>query len=297
MARRSLTGSEYLARINSGEKIKLGSRVIVVGGGNTAVDAARCARRAGSEVTILYRRSRKEMPAFPDEIENALEEGVQLMLLAAPAKIERNEDGKLIGAQLSRMALGKPDSSGRRRPVPVSGPECWLTADAVITAVSQIPALEGLESAEHKGDWLVAHPENRGNHVLLAGGDATGAGIAGDAIMQGRLAAEQLHRRLSGTDPEDEKESDFQAIDSEHVLLSSKDLCAGVQPAKLSGEARITADHAEITGAITESQFLAEVDRCFSCGLCFGCEQCHMYCTSGCFTRLDITRPGSILFT
>ncbi len=287
-----LTGSEYLRRINCGEKINLGSRVIVVGGGNTAVDAARCARRAGSEVTIIYRRSREEMPAFPGEIEEAIEEGVQLVLLAAPAKIERNEDGKLIGVQLCRMALGKLDSSGRRRPVPVSGTECWLTADSVITAVSQIPALEGLESAEHKGDWLLGHPEDSGSDVLLAGGDATGTGIAGDAIMQGRLAAEQLNRRLSGTDLEGDKDTGLQAIDSEQLLLASKDMCAAAQPAKLSGEARLAADKGEITGTITESQFLAEVDRCFSCGLCSGCEQCYMYCTSGCFTRLESPGPG-----
>jgi formate dehydrogenase major subunit len=287
-----LTGSEYLRRINCGEKVNLGERVIVVGGGNTAVDAARCARRAGSEVTIIYRRSREEMPAFPGEIEEAIEEGVQLMLLAAPAKIERIEDGKLIGVQLCRMALGKLDTSGRRRPVPVSGTECWLTADSVITAVSQIPALEGLESAEHKGDWLLGHPEDSRSDVLLAGGDATGIGIAGDAIMQGRLAAEQLNRRLSGTDPEGDKGTGLHAIDSEQVLLASKDTCAAAQPAKLSGEARLAADKGEITATITESQFLAEVDRCFSCGLCSGCEQCYMYCTSGCFTRLESPGPG-----
>lgn len=287
-----LTGSEYLRRINCGENISLGSRVLVVGGGNTAIDAARCARRAGSEVTILYRRSREEMPAFPDEIEDAIEEGVQLVLLAAPARIERSEDGSLIGAQVSRMALGSPDSSGRRRPVPVSGPECWLTADAVIAAVSQIPVLEGLESAEHEGDWLVGHTEHGGSDVLLAGGDATGVGIAGNAIMQGRLAAEQLHRRLCGTGPAGEKDSDLHEINSEQVLFTSKESCAAVQPAKLPGEARLAAGKGEFTGTITESQFLAEVDRCFSCGLCSGCEQCYMYCTSGCFTRLENPGPG-----
>ena len=287
-----LTGSEYLRRINCGEKVTLGSRVIVVGGGNTAIDAARCARRAGSEVTIVYRRSREEMPAFPGEIEDAIEEGVQLVLLAAPARIERSEDGSLIGAQVTRMALGSPDSSGRRRPVPVSGPECWLTADAVIAAVSQIPVLDGLESAEHKGDWLVSHPGHEGSEALLAGGDATGVGIAGNAIMQGRLAAEQLHRRLSGAGAEGEKDGDLHTINSEQVLFTSKESCSAVQPAKLPGELRLAEDKGEFTGTITESQFLAEVDRCFSCGLCSGCEQCYMYCTSGCFTPLESPGPG-----
>lgn len=287
-----LTGSEYLRRINCGEEITLGLRVIVVGGGNTAVDAARCARRSGSEVTIVYRRSREEMPAFPGEIEDALEEGVQLALLAAPTRIERSEDGSLVGVQLCRMVLGTPDSSGRRRPVPVSGPECLLTADAVIAAVSQIPVLDGLESAEHKGDWLVGDPEHHGSNVLLAGGDATGVGIAGNAIMQGRLAAEQLHGRLRGTGPDGENNGDLHAIKSEQVLLTSKDSCAGVQPDKLPGEARLAEDKGEFTGTITESQFLAEVDRCFSCGSCSGCEQCYMYCTSGCFTRVEQPGPG-----
>ena len=150
------TGTDYLARINRGETVAVGDRVIVIGGGNTAIDAARCARRGGAEVTILYRRSRQEMPAIAHEIDDALEEGVELVLLAAPVALTRESDGRLKSAQVQRMALGEPDTSGRRSPVPIEDSEYEVTADAVIMAVAQVPVLEGLEALDHQGNWLVA---------------------------------------------------------------------------------------------------------------------------------------------
>ncbi len=116
------TGTDYLARVNCGEPVDLGGRVVVVGGGNTAVDAARTARRTGAEVTILYRRSRDEMPAIAEEIDDALEEGIELVLLAAPVRIERLPNGRLAELVACRMELGEPDESGRRRPIPIPDP-------------------------------------------------------------------------------------------------------------------------------------------------------------------------------
>ncbi|TFH64126.1 MAG: FAD-dependent oxidoreductase, partial [Gemmatimonadales bacterium] len=112
------TGTEYLNRVNQGEHVELGSSVAVIGGGNTAVDAARAARRSGALVTLLYRRSREEMPAISHEIDDALEEGVELVLLSAPVRLER-EDGQPKTLVVHRMELGDPDASGRRRPVPL----------------------------------------------------------------------------------------------------------------------------------------------------------------------------------
>jgi NADPH-dependent glutamate synthase beta subunit-like oxidoreductase/NAD-dependent dihydropyrimidine dehydrogenase PreA subunit len=286
------TGSDYLARINSGENVDTGARVIVVGGGNSAIDAARCARRGGAEVTILYRRSREEMPAFAHEIEDALEEGVELVLLAAPVRIERGEDGTLERVEVQRMRLGQPDSSGRRRPEPLAGSEFQLPADTIISAISQVPVLDGLESLDHDGDWLVADARGAVDKNTLVGGDAVSPGIAGDAIIQGRHAAEALHTRLRGLDPADAADPVAPEVGPEDLRLASKSCSSAVHESRLPGEQRLAAGMGEVARTINEEQFLAEVERCFSCGSCYGCEQCYMYCTSGCFTRIEEPGPG-----
>jgi len=286
------TGTDYLALINNGERAETGSPVVVVGGGNTAIDAARCARRGGSEVTILYRRSREEMPAIAHEIEDALEEGIELILLAAPVAVERDAEGAVTGVLVQRMQLGEPDSSGRRRPLPVSGSEFHLAAESVIAAIAQTPVLDGLESLDHDGDWLITDPHGAVDADVMAGGDAISPGIAGEAIVQGRHAAEALHARLRGLEAVPGSDPVLPVINSERVLLASKSGCGAVHQSKLSGQERIAAGMGEVARTITEEQFLAEVERCFSCGSCYGCEQCFMYCTSGCFTKIEEPGPG-----
>ena len=286
------TGTDYLVHINSGDAVDTGKRVIVVGGGNTAVDAARCARRSGADVTILYRRSREEMPAIAHEIEDALEEGIELILLAAPVRLERNENGDLTAVLVQRMSLGEPDSSGRRSPVPLAGSEFSLPADTVIAAVSQVPVLDGLESLDHEGNWLVPDPLGALDNGIQVGGDAVNPGIAGQAIIQGRHAAEALHARLRGLKRELPAEPGFPEIRADKVRLASKVGSAAIHAPRLAAGERVASGMVEVTKSITESQFLAEVERCFSCGSCFGCEQCYMYCTSGCFTRLEEPHPG-----
>ena len=286
------TGTDYLALINNGERAETGSPVVVVGGGNTAIDAARCARRGGSEVTILYRRSREEMPAIAHEIEDALEEGIELILLAVPVAVERDAEGAVTGVLVQRMQLGEPDSSGRRRPLPVSGSEFHLAAESVIAAIAQTPVLDGLESLDHDGDWLITDPHGAVDADVMAGGDAISPGIAGEAIVQGRHAAEALHARLRGLEAVPGSDPVLPVINSERVLLASKSGCGAVHQSKLSGQERIAAGMGEVARTITEEQFLAEVERCFSCGSCYGCEQCFMYCTSGCFTKIEEPGPG-----
>jgi len=286
------SGTEYLGRINRGEPVDAGARVIVVGGGNTAIDSARCARRGGADVTILYRRSRDEMPAIAHEIDDALEEGVELVLLAAPVALGRGPDGKLETVRVQRMQLGEPDASGRRSPVPIEGSAYDLLADTVIMAVSQLPALEGLEALDQRDHWLVAADDGTVGENLLAGGDALGLGIAGNAIVQGRRAAEVLHARLRGEHEGCEPEPARLEIHGDKVRFATKSGSPAVHPPTLPARERIQLGMTEVAGTVTEEQFLAEVERCYSCGSCFGCEQCFMYCTSGCFTRLEEPRPG-----
>lgn len=289
------TGTDYLSRLNHGEKIDLGSRVVVIGGGNTAVDAARSARRSGAKVSILYRRTRDEMPAVDHEIEDALEEGIELAFLSAPVGITRREDGRLTGLTVCRMKLGEMDSSGRRRPLEIPGSEFTIDTDSVIAAVSQLPELKGFEALDRDGNWLVRDESGGSAESILAGGDALGLGVAGNAIVQGRRAAEELYTRFTGVRkhrPEDERPG----IGPDQIRFDYRPEAPAVHSPKLPGEERVRMGSAEVAQTISEEQFLAETERCFSCGSCFGCEQCSMYCTTGCFTKVEEVSQG-VYFT
>jgi NADPH-dependent glutamate synthase beta subunit-like oxidoreductase/NAD-dependent dihydropyrimidine dehydrogenase PreA subunit len=290
------TGTNYLARVNCAEEVDLGARVVVVGGGNTAIDAARTARRAGAEVTILYRRSRDEMPAIKQEVEDALEEGIELILLAAPLRIERTSDGKLAELVACRTRLGEPDDSGRRSSIPIPDSEMTLPADVVIAAVSQAPILDGFEALHVDGRWLLTDEGGAIGDRVLAGGDALGLGIAGNAIVQGRRAAEELHARLRGQSlsevKADRRMDGRPPIGADGVMLDWKPATLAAHAPKLTGQERVARGGAEVAGTISEEEFLAEASRCFSCGSCFGCEQCSMFCTPGCFTKLEEVGPG-----
>jgi formate dehydrogenase major subunit len=290
-----LTGTDYLSRLNHGENIDLGPRVVVIGGGNTAVDAARSARRGGAKVSILYRRTRDEMPAVDHEIEDALEEDIELVFLTAPVRIERQEDGRLTGLTVCRMKLGEMDSSGRRRPLEIPGSEFTIDADSVIAAVSQLPELKGFEALDRDGNWLVRDESGGMAESILAGGDALGLGVAGNAIVQGRRAAEELHARFTGVRkhrPEDERSE----IGPDQIRFDYRLKAPAAHSPKLPGEERVRMGSAEVARTITEEEFLAETERCFSCGSCFGCEQCSMYCTTGCFTKVEEVSQG-VYFT
>ena len=232
------------------------------------------------------------MPAIAHEIDDALEEGVELVLLAAPTALQRGCEGQLQTVRVQQMELGDPDASGRRSPVPVEGSEFDLSADAVIMAVSQVPVLRGLEALDHQGDWLVADAAGAIGEDILVGGDALGLGIAGNAIVQGRRAAETLHARLRGVHNNPQENTGRREIHAENVRFASKPGSTAVQTPMLPADERVQLGMTEVAGTVDEAEFLAEVQRCYSCGSCFGCEQCFMYCTSGCFTRLEEPRPG-----
>jgi Pyruvate/2-oxoacid:ferredoxin oxidoreductase delta subunit len=153
--------------------------------------------------------------------------------------------------------------------------------------------LKGLEALDHQGNWLVADAAGAVGENIVAGGDALGPGIAGEAIVQGRRAAEALHSRLRG-ESEDSRSADpvKTEIHGDQVRFATKAGSAAVHTPMLPAEERVRLGMTEVAGTVDESQFLAEVQRCYSCGSCFGCEQCFMYCTSGCFTRLEEPRPG-----
>lgn len=284
------TGTAYLSQINQGIPVELGARVVVVGGGNTAVDAARTARRSCPDVTLLYRRTREEMPAIDAEVEDAMEEGARMEFLAAPVEIRR-ENGAVRAVVVRRMVLGDPDASGRRSPVSVPGSEFELPATSVIAAVSQEPDWDGLLELKPDTTWVQTSPDGECRDTVWAGGDSRGLGVAGMAIRQGREAAEAAHARLSGVPITPAPERFL--ISSERVKPDFFAEVRRVVPPRLPAGEWLTAPEAEIQGTITEQEFLEEVSRCFSCGLCYGCEQCFMYCNADGVVRLQHPRPGN----
>jgi NADPH-dependent glutamate synthase beta subunit-like oxidoreductase len=284
------TGTEYLRRVNQGERIELGDQVVVVGGGNTAIDAARCARRGGSEVTLLYRRSRTEMPARDAEVEDALAEGIRIEFLATPVAIDRDSSA-IRSIRVCRMRLGLPDESGRRRPVIVQGSEYEMAADSVIAAVSQEPDWEHLDSIRRDGVWLGADATGRVDEHVWAAGDVLGLGIAGTAIARGRQAAEAVHARLRGL-PDEAPETESPAGDGKVKQEFYPDRPRAAPPT-IPPEDRLSRPDDEIRLGLSADQFLEEIGRCFSCGQCFGCEHCWIYCAHDCFSRLEEVRPGA----
>jgi heterodisulfide reductase subunit A len=195
---------QFLKRVNLGDQTKPGNKVIVIGGGNSAIDSARTAMRLGcDEVTILYRRSRKEMPANSWEVEGAEEEGVKIHYLAAPVKIA-GENGKVTGMVCTKMKLGKLDASGRRRPIPVEGSEFTVEADLIIPAISQQPDISflpedhGFEISRWNSFVVDERTMATNREGVYAGGDdVTGPATVIEAIQAGHIAADSIKEYLS----------------------------------------------------------------------------------------------------
>jgi len=284
-----LTGTEFLNRANSGERVDVGSSVAVIGGGDTAIDAARVALRLGAKVTIVYRRTRTEMPAIDSEVEQALEEKIDIVFLAAPVAVLRDGQ-KLRALRVQRMELGEPDSSGRRRPVPVVGSEYEIPVDTVIAAISQEPEAERVAALGAEKGWFKADEGGKVSDGVWAGGDDLDLGLATIAVYQGRRAADTIHAALRGLPPL--RKDDRPKIPVSRIKLDTYEAKPRAERAILSVEERLADGDAEIDHGITREQFLAEVGRCFSCGLCFDCEKCWMYCQVNCFAKLEEKQPG-----
>ena len=207
------SANEFLTRINlmkaytpgSDTPIQHGKHVAVVGGGNVAMDAARCARRLGADVTVVYRRTEAELPARREEVEHAMEEGIVFKFLTNPLEILGNEQGWVRGAKCQEMELGEPDASGRRRPVPKEGSEFELDLDCVIMALGTSPnpliksTTAGLETQKWGGIIADETTGLTSREGVYAGGDAvTGAATVILAMGAGKNAAAAIDEYLSG---------------------------------------------------------------------------------------------------
>jgi heterodisulfide reductase subunit A2 len=193
-------GVEFLRDINLGKSLKIGRRVAIIGGGNVALDAARSAIRLGAEaVNVYYRRSKKEMPAILEEVDEGIREGVRIHFLSSPVKIIEGGE-KAVGLECIRMRLAEPDERGRRKPIPIEGSTYRVATDTIIAAIGQrvdrkfLKGLEGNRDGTVRVDLKTGETSMKG---LFAGGDVvTGPGWAIDAIAAGKKGAEAIHRYL-----------------------------------------------------------------------------------------------------
>jgi len=263
-------GIEFLEAVASHKPVRLGKKVAVVGGGNTAMDACRTAVRLGAEeVYLLYRRTRAEMPAADIEVIEAEEEGVIFHFLVAPLEII-GEDGKVRKIKLQQMELGEPDASGRRRPVPIPGRETVLDVDNVIAAIGQKVVPDGIDGvALTKWNTIIADEQTFMTNLpgVFAGGDAinNGPGIAIEAIGHARKAADTISSYLKGEvvpyqEPYYAKREDLTPEDFADREKISRPHMAHLAPEDRKHNFR------EIVFGYTEEQAQKDAMRCLECG-------------------------------
>ena len=275
-----ITGATFLNMLNSGYPPEVGNRVVVVGGGDSAMDAARVCRRLGADVTVVYRRTRHEMPAIEEDIVGAEVEGIHFNFLCTPVELFLEGD-KAVRMKCQKMELGEPDSSGRRRPVPID--EFFeLDFSFLIPSISQEPDFDGLEKLKAgPKDWIKADEfmktTSGEDDKVFAGGDVLDLGLVTIAMYQGRRAAETIHARFCGLPiVKDEKPP---LIKEDKILLDYFELKPRQEYALLPVEERLQGDGSrEIARTLTEEEALSEAVRCLSCGMCSECGQCWTYC-------------------
>jgi formate dehydrogenase major subunit len=285
-----ISGIDYLRQRKQRSATQTGNRVAVIGGGNTAIDAARSARREGAQVTLLYRRSEKEMPATEHEVQDARSEGVRFRFLVSPTRIVR-EGIDIQQIEVQKMRLGKADEQGRRRPVPIPGRLQTLPVDTVIVAVSQAPDWHGMDPTHGGHKWLRTGNDGKLEDNIFAGGDDRGPGIASQAIAQGRLAAEAAHAELRG-EPQPGDAPERKAVNAGGVKADFYCDQQREGSPRRPQEEWLCDPEREINQTIDYEQARREAARCMSCGLCIDCQQCFMYCNVGGFTRIEEIQPG-----
>ncbi len=279
---------QFLRNVNLGDRTRPGQQVVVIGGGNVAIDAARTTKRLGADkVTVVYRRSAAEMPAYAEEIEGALQEGIGFEYLTAPVKIH-GTNGGVTGIECVRTELGPPDATGRRRPVVVEGSEFTMACDAVIPAIGQQTEI-GWATEMSTLEWTARNTIKVDPHTyqttlpfLFAAGDvATGAATVIEAVGAAHIAVAAMDRYICG-------EPLAEDSDTAYPLKEPKDGDWADVPDDLSPIPRVQPPHLpvpnrehsfdEVELALSESDARNEAAKCLNCGVCCEC----MACVSAC---------------
>lgn len=277
--------TDFLRKVGLGEATdEVKGHVAVIGGGNAAVDSARSSVRKGCKVTIVYRRTRHEMPAYEEEVEAAIHEGIEIMFLAAPAKII-GENGAVKELECIKMELGEPDASGRRSPKPVKGSEFRLKVDVVIPAISQDTDFSFIDKAQvsvSKKSLITADKKTAATSLegVFAGGDAvTGPSTVIEAVAAGKAAAESIEKYLNGEDINANRFEDTICEFPKELLPKVSDIGKKDRAAmnELPASIRKTS-FIEVETGLTEEQALAECERCLNCAMCCECKECVKAC-------------------
>jgi heterodisulfide reductase subunit A-like polyferredoxin len=277
---------DLLRRVALGEQVAVGRTAVVIGGGNAAIDAARTLVRLGCEqVTILYRRTRAEMPALPWEIDAALAERIELVTLAAPVEIS-GADGRVSSLRAIQMRLGDRDASGRPRPVPIPGSERDIPCEMVVPAIGQSPEIDFGKDGIATSKWGTIDADARtgatGMRGVFAGGDAvSGPATAIEAVAAGNRAAEAIHAFLSRADVQPGVEPAMLPV-SRPPATAIESVTPSARAAQLE---RPAADRIrtfdEVERGLRLKDAAAEAERCLNCAPCCECRECERICKAG----------------
>jgi len=298
--RHVFSGLDLLKRINLDGKVKIGEKVAIIGGGDTAIDVARSVIRLGKKATILYRRSKEEMPAFEDEIVEALEEGVKIRYLVTPIRIQQKESLKRL--ECLRMQLGEKDEGGRRKPVPIPNSNFFVEMDSVIIAAGEeietsflprgIGKKEGIVLTQMDGktaaEGIFAGGDLASNQRTVAHAIGSGkkAAVAIDCYLKGNESEEAIRQMLVGDGPSisifkylhpGERPRNSHLVTFEELNMDYFEPSRREKELKRSLKERIKR-FLEVTSSLTENAALREAERCFSCGTCNECENCYIFC-------------------
>ena len=291
-------GVEFLREVNLTGKTEVGRKVGIIGGGNVAIDVARSAVRLGAEeVSIIYRRTRAEMPAWEEEIQAAEQEGTNITYLSAPQEV-LTRDGKVVGLRCIRMELTEPDSSGRKRPIPIPGSEYDIEIDQLIPAIGQRPDLSAIENVTGLtfSRWgttevnsITYATEREG---VFAGGDLqTGPWVAIGAVGAGKEAAESILRYIEGRAMEEGREPTVNENPLYRPIPENEPIMPRARMPELPVEKR-RGNFDEVELGYEEAAGQAEAGRCLNCGYCCECYQCVEACLAD---AIDHSQQDEIL--
>ena len=319
-----ISGLDFLGAVTRKQDLDLGKKIIIIGGGNSAIDSARCAVRLGNQVQVFYHRSRNEMPAFEDEIYEAERESVKIHFLNQPVQF-LTENGKIAGVQFRKTFLGEPDESGRKRPIPIEGSEFNVNASAVITAVGEsadlsfLPpeiqieqgriAIDRFGLTHHPGVFAGGDAALQIHNVAYAIGSGKAAACAIDSWLSGNEISKIKDRIIIGqagpvsithyletglSHPVDLKNSAVVPFSEININYFEKKARRKIQKSMISER---SGNFSEISSGFNKAEALEESERCFHCGACINCDNCYLFCPDAAVTKTTAgNSPYEILF-
>ena len=289
-----MDGLSFLKRVNLDKQVEVGRRVAIIGGGNTAVDAARSSIRLGAkEVYLIYRRTKEEMPAIPKEIERAEEEGVKILYLTLPGEIT-GKNGRVNGLKCVPLVLDEIDAEGRRKPLPISASEFLLKIDTLIVAMGQSPDLSFLDEERKlkigEDNSIVVNPITYATSqpgIFAAGDVVKGSSSVIEAIAAGKRVAVSMHRYLQGESLREDHQID-EVIVSANKVLKEKGFVEQKKRVRISTLPieRRRSTLREIERVLEEKEAIQEAKRCLACSCGLGCGICEKVCIYSAIERV-----------